>query len=468
MPPAPQISVVTVIGLQGLFDYKLSFSPGSDNILIIAPNGYGKTAFLSVLNLCLQFRLREAASKSFTELEVVFSDKTRWKFTRILGQNISRTAQRSPRYISRVRHHFVTRHTNAIVEVTFFDKSGKQSKPNISELVDGLPQEFIASALDETLPIERVGSNSFLDFQTGKIIESKNIVDKYYWELVYSDKFKNAIGPFADKFRPPRQKVNCVFIETQRLLFTKRPDKTDGEGKNEPQEEILRQSKALSENIKSTYATYAATSQDLDRTFPNRLIDAEGRPQAPDIASLRLELDRIEKKRAALTAAGILDEASTPIRPPEGEDLGNVANALRIYVEDSKTKLATFDELFSRVSVFKELMAKKLKPKELVISRETGAEVRRGDTPLLLSGLSSGEQHEFIMMFRLIFETPRGSLVLIDEPEISLHVVWQLEFMPDLQRIQAANQFQSIIATHSPQIIQNAGDITIDLADQAK
>jgi len=57
---------------------------------------------------------------------------------------------------------------------------------------------------------------------------------------------------------------------------------------------------------------------------------------------------------------------------------------------------------------------------------------------------------------------------LIDEPEISLHVVWQLEFMADLLRIQAANNFQCVIATHSPQIIQNAGDITIDLADQAK
>jgi predicted ATP-binding protein involved in virulence len=124
--------------------------------------------------------------------------------------------------------------------------------------------------------------------------------------------------------------------------------------------------------------------------------------------------------------------------------------------------------LFSKVSVFKELLAKKLKPKELLIGRATGAEVRRGDTILPLAGLSSGEKHEFIMLFRLIFETPKGSLVLIDEPEISLHVVWQLEFMADLLRIQEANNFQSIIATHSPQVIQNSQDITTDLADQSK
>lgn len=92
--------------------------------------------------------------------------------------------------------------------------------------------------------------------------------------------------------------------------------------------------------------------------------------------------------------------------------------------------------------------------------------MRRGEEPVGLDKLSSGEKHEFIMLFRLIFETPPNSLVLIDEPEISLHVSWQLEFMSDLARIQSANSFQCIIATHSPQIIQGADEITFDLSEQ--
>jgi len=71
------------------------------------------------------------------------------------------------------------------------------------------------------------------------------------------------------------------------------------------------------------------------------------------------------------------------------------------------------------------------------------------------------------MLFKLIFETPPSSLVLIDEPEISLHVLWQLEFMPDLFEIQEANRFQAIIATHSPQIFQGVEHLIVDLADQA-
>jgi predicted ATP-binding protein involved in virulence len=72
------------------------------------------------------------------------------------------------------------------------------------------------------------------------------------------------------------------------------------------------------------------------------------------------------------------------------------------------------------------------------------------------------------MLFRLIFETPTNAIVLIDEPEISLHVLWQLEFMADLQDIQKANRFQSIIATHSPQIFQGMEDRVVDLADQVQ
>jgi predicted ATP-binding protein involved in virulence len=44
-------------------------------------------------------------------------------------------------------------------------------------------------------------------------------------------------------------------------------------------------------------------------------------------------------------------------------------------------------------------------------------------------------------------------LVLIDEPEISLHVGWQKEFLADIIRIANVSSLRFIIATHSPQII---------------
>lgn len=74
--------------------------------------------------------------------------------------------------------------------------------------------------------------------------------------------------------------------------------------------------------------------------------------------------------------------------------------------------------------------------------------------------LSSGEKQ---IVFRGGFllrnqKTTEGSVVLVDEPEISLHPKWQLEIMAFLQHLFMKNGSQTsqlIIATHSPFIIHN-------------
>ena len=68
----------------------------------------------------------------------------------------------------------------------------------------------------------------------------------------------------------------------------------------------------------------------------------------------------------------------------------------------------------------------------------------------------------------LIFNIKKGSLILIDEPEISLHVVWQQQFLSDLKKIMDINKSNVIIATHSPQIINNDWNKVVDLQDLSK
>ena len=49
---------------------------------------------------------------------------------------------------------------------------------------------------------------------------------------------------------------------------------------------------------------------------------------------------------------------------------------------------------------------------------------------------------------------------MIDEPELSMNVVWQRNFLKDLQRIIELRKFDVLIATHSPQIIHDKWDWT--------
>jgi len=58
-----------------------------------------------------------------------------------------------------------------------------------------------------------------------------------------------------------------------------------------------------------------------------------------------------------------------------------------------------------------------------------------GGRPVDLESLSSGEQHELVLLYDLLFKTKKDTLLLVDEPEISLHIAWQKQFLSDLRRI---------------------------------
>jgi predicted ATP-binding protein involved in virulence len=80
-----------------------------------------------------------------------------------------------------------------------------------------------------------------------------------------------------------------------------------------------------------------------------------------------------------------------------------------------------------------------------------------------VSGLSTGEQHELVLLYNLLFRVEAGTLVLIDEPEISLHVTWQKTFIDDVLRVAELSKFRFVVATHSPQIIGSWWSRTVEL-----
>lgn len=74
-----------------------------------------------------------------------------------------------------------------------------------------------------------------------------------------------------------------------------------------------------------------------------------------------------------------------------------------------------------------------------------------------LAEASSGQQQMLCSMFGLLSELRNNSIVLIDEPELSLHPTWQMTFLDRLSSV--LEQFEGchvILATHSPLIAQSA------------
>ncbi|MEA3451952.1 MAG: AAA family ATPase [Bacteroidota bacterium] len=75
------------------------------------------------------------------------------------------------------------------------------------------------------------------------------------------------------------------------------------------------------------------------------------------------------------------------------------------------------------------------------------------DKELQISELSGGEKEILTKIFSLYLSETKNSLILIDEPENSLHPIWQNRIAPIYQKFAEQNNNQIIFATHSPQIV---------------
>ncbi|MBP6021156.1 MAG: ATP-binding protein [Candidatus Methanomethylophilaceae archaeon] len=83
--------------------------------------------------------------------------------------------------------------------------------------------------------------------------------------------------------------------------------------------------------------------------------------------------------------------------------------------------------------------------------------------PLTISKLSSGEKQILVIFYRLLFQTAPGSLVIIDEPEMSLHISWQQQIGQYFKDVAKLRDLQMIVATHSPQIIHEDWESAAEL-----
>ncbi|KAA6344929.1 hypothetical protein EZS27_007482 [termite gut metagenome] len=75
---------------------------------------------------------------------------------------------------------------------------------------------------------------------------------------------------------------------------------------------------------------------------------------------------------------------------------------------------------------------------------------RRKDNIIKLTDLSSGEKQMLILLFSLFLMENEPHIVLMDEPEASLHMEWQQKLIDVMRAVNPNCQF--IISTHSPSI----------------
>ena len=177
-------------------------------------------------------------------------------------------------------------------------------------------------------------------------------------------------------------------------------------------------------------ADYGRQAQTLDQTFPQRLISAT---EELDYNELKQRMSDLDKMTEELKEIGILDV--TPTHPFDVNRLSNMdhtqARVMTLYVQDTEGKLQALNDFAKRTRLLLESVNDKFRRKRILLDREKGliAENEKGQR-LALDSLSSGEQHELVLHYDLLFKVLPNTVVLIDEPELSLHVAWQKKIPP--------------------------------------
>jgi ABC-type transport system involved in cytochrome c biogenesis ATPase subunit len=434
------LTKIVVTELFGIFNHSIPINLKSKLTIVTAPNGFGKTVILRLINAFYNGHYHEFFKTDFAKLELHFGTGIVITITkRTVGQDAL----------------FADIESRRGRQITIDMKTSEKTD---TWNVKISPPESLMQ-IERNIPfLDRAGSRVWVDLRDNTRLTLSEVLEKY------GDLLPGLSSDEPDWLVSFRNSVKCHYIETQRLLRV-RP--TTGPRRLREYEEYIQPvvnelATELAGAIKSRLAEYATLSQSLDSTFPHRLIARTGKIKLTE-ADLRRKLGELDARRSKLMEAGLLDKDEA-LKLTDETISATILDVLAVYAEDTEQKLRIFDDLYTRLSALRQIINSRFQYKQLTIDRNNGMVLRVDDGRQLdLEKLSSGEQHELVLIYQLLFKVTPGSLILIDEPELSLHVAWQKEFIDNLFTTIALSEYYSLIATHSPQIINDRWDLTVQL-----
>ncbi len=438
------LNKVKLNGLFGIFNHEINLNNEGISI-VIGENGVGKTYLLEAINSLFNLKLGFFTNFDFKDMVCEFDDDVKWVVKKIEEEERA----------------FVS-----ICEYSQTKRINFQKMPLVKNL-SALEVRKQASQIALNVPtLERLGTTSYLDRSNNRVLTATDVANEYSDMLIFDE--NNEYNREIESWILERITHNKTrLIETQRIYTFVN---NEGVGYSET---IMRYALDLSLSISSIENKYSHESSKLDESFPYRLINKIRKERKNDenntskLESLSEALLELDERRSQLKKIGLLtNEDSKKIQKG---DIGLAQEAIELYIEDSNEKFDVYKELQTKISLFLKIINKRFSHKKLQIDKEKGFIFKQlfdsgiDEHEIPVRRLSSGEKNELILFYDLLFKSDDVKLVLIDEPEISLHVSWQSLFIKDIQDIHDLNGINVLIATHSPDIIGGNWHLTNEL-----
>ncbi len=426
-----KINSIKIDKLFEIFDYNIPFSNKENLLIITGPNGFGKTMILNII-----FSL-------FNRKFIFFNKLVFEKITVCLDNNISIVISKKMEN-NKPSIKFTFDQNDKIIET--FDYSSKL-------------ESDIERTIQRYLPVAKIDVDRWIDHRNRRILTIDELINEYADQLP-EEVSKNLLKIKSKKINDILDSMKVHLIREQRLF--RKVQTTESNYREEKEQTIIIETiQTYSKELKKLIAQYSQKSfmisQELDSSYPNRLISEKGRVSEDEY---NVRFNKLKEKRDKLKRNNLYESQQEVLGYSEAD-----SKALLVYLNDFESKLGVFDDLIEKLELFTNILnERRFTYKTIQIDRERGFYFKTiTGKELELTQLSSGEQHEVVLLYELIFNAKPNVLVLIDEPEISLHITWQKEFLNDLLRIIKIQNIQVAIATHSPSIINDRWDLVYNL-----
>ena len=143
-------------------------------------------------------------------------------------------------------------------------------------------------------------------------------------------------------------------------------------------------------------------------------------------------------------------------------ETGNNSLLKKLIVNMSK-ELNKESEYIQAVNRLTEIFNEYIGPDKYlqISSQEVYVGFRSSDETHKIGSLSSGERHLLVLLTIFVIEGNRRQLFMVDEPEISLNMIWQRKLLPLLNEL--APNAEIIVASHSPSIARANSKYLVEL-----
>ncbi len=415
----------------------------SDVTIIIGENGLGKTVILESINAFFGGNYKFFSSLDFASFGFHFSNGEHWLLQRNKYQD-GYTLQ---------------------IARGWADKAGL--KPKFQKIYSDFDRAELRKLRGDYAVLSDLDRELMSrDDYYRALVRRRHAEEVFYYESKYVHSGdrpeKNDLPKW---FKDGLASVNVRLIETQRIIS---PKEIGGESYVST---VGSCSSELKDFISRAVKESADIASALDSTYPNRLVEKLKLRAEYSYQELNDALLKLDERRKNFSSAGLLVDAQDSDMARIETEQNDLIVLLKLYVDDSHEKLNPYEDLSKKIRLFMSIVNKRFKHKRLEINKAEGfifrsTVIRLDDgtyAKIPHSKLSSGEQHELVLFYKLIFNSKVGDLVLVDEPELSLHISWQNKFINDLKEVAAMNGISAVIATHSPDIISENWDLKVEL-----